>query len=155
MKRLPFERNLVVHYSFSLAMLLLSVYVALGYLPDSFQNTARKIFFALGLFAFASCSLITNPAMLQETLYEYNVNSSWQETLDLMQHIPAGSSASFSDESFYCSYICRQKGCNTNACPAGIEDWYIKKPFEPLPAILAGKYALVGPIGDYELYKRK
>ena len=73
----------------------------------------------------------------------------------LCAEIPAHSSVGFSDEAFYCGYICGVNGCITHKCISGTEEYYIKKEEEPLPGALVDKFDLSYKINEYEIYKKK
>ena len=156
MKRLPFERNLICHYSLTLlGVLLLAHLISEAVKKGAMAIILKWIFFPAILAFFIVHFISTNEFFLRETLYEYDVNGMWQFKTNELAAIPAGSTVAFSETEFYSCYICRKKGCMVSKCATGNEAYYIKLVFDSLPPASAGKYVLMSTIDGNEVYKRK
>lgn len=152
MKRIPFERNLIGHYSLSLAMLFLLVY----WLSGLFKvKIAQFVIMPAVLLAFSVHFMLTNEKFLKETLYEYSVNETYLFHKDRLNIIPAASTVGFSDGEFYSYYICRKNGCMVKKCPDGNEAYYVTQDNEGYPVWLKNNYQLLHKIYNYEIYKHR
>ncbi len=152
MKRVPFERNLIGHYSLTLlALVALLHWLCLIFL--------RKIAFiqraalATCLLAGISVSLVNNRTLLVDTLYEYNVNEIYNQLRAELQKIPTHTTVGCSDEAFYYAYLCRELGLNTKTCDAGNEIRFIKHESESIPDSLARRYNLESNTNGMQIYK--
>jgi hypothetical protein len=152
MKRLPFDRNLIGHYSFTLFCDVWLVYWLAGlamkraYIP---AIAASVVALAIGVHF-----LKTNKKLLWDNLYGYEVNKEYDIVYDGMSSIQRGSVIAVSNEGFYCGYIGMQKGCTVHKCPDGTEAYYIKNQYEPMPAMVSA-YLLQSKFSDYEIYVKK
>lgn len=156
MKRAPFERNLIGHYSMSLAGVLVFLHWLIGtFRSNSDRNVPRLIIFPVVLLAFSSYFFLTNEQLLKDTLYEYNVNEVYIFHKDRLNIILPGSTVGFSDAEFYSYYLCRKNSCVVNKCPDGSEDYFVTQDNEGYPAWLEGNYRLVDKRYNYEIYRRK
>lgn len=156
MKRAPFERNLIGHYSISLAGVLVFLHWLIGsFVATSNRNILRLIVFPVVLVAFSTYFFLTNEKLLKETLYEYNVNEVYLFHKGRLGIIPPGSTVGFSDAEFYSCYICRKNGCIVNKCPDGSDNYFVTQDNEGYPTWLEGNYRLVDKKYNYEIYKRK
>jgi hypothetical protein len=161
MKRMPFERNLIGHYSFTLCGIILTAYWFSGLAYRYLQvNIARNFFFPAVLTLLALHFARTNSVYLKDTLYEYEVNYYYSSISKGLSYIPGGSTVSISDQGFYAGYISMKQGCKLAKCPTGREDYFIKRKGEPLPPLIQQNYALLktnysNDIYDYEIYKIK
>jgi hypothetical protein len=156
MKKLPFERNLIGHYSVTLAGVILFAYWAIGLAGGKEKLLfVKRWVFSFIMVCLAAHFLYTNPTMLKDGLFEYEVNPPYINLADKLKAIPQGSTVAFSDESFYCYFICRQQGYSVHKCPEGNEDYYIKQSFEQLPQSMENKYTQAFTIVQYQIYKRQ
>jgi len=155
MKRLPYERNLIGHFSITLAGVILVAhwFTGLSTANKKIKSVVWGLFPAV-LILFSVLFLKTNEPFLKTGLYGFDVNKIYTELDKGFNYIPPGSTVAFSDIDFYCYYLCRKKGCIVHKCASGNEDYFVKQNFEPLP-VSADRYLLVTHIGDYEVYKRK
>jgi hypothetical protein len=155
MKKMPFERNLIGHYSLTLAGIIWLCWSVAGLLFRR-ENLliAKQILFCCIIIPVAVHFVATNESMLKDGLYEYEVNMFFVDLSNKLKEIPRGTSVAFSDESFYCYFICRKQRYKVTRCTTGNEDYYIKQAFEPLPQLLGNRYALAFTIVQYEIYKR-
>ena len=156
MKRLPFERNLIGHYSLSLAGVLLVVHWLVGVIKKGWPAKILKwVLFPVVLILFTLHFINTNETYLKETLYEYDVNKMWKFKNDQLAVIPSGSTVAFSESEFYSCYICRKKGCQVSKCANGNEEYYVKHESEKLLPGSENRYFLLNNNDGYEIYKRK
>ena len=103
MKRLPFERNLTGHYSITMLAVIWVFFEGLRLLARR-RNIVLLVTFPVVVLLFAKHFIKTESYFLKETLYEHDVNGIYTQLNKGMLFIPAGSTAAFSDEAFYCSY---------------------------------------------------
>jgi hypothetical protein len=153
MKRLPFERNLVFHYSYTLFCDLWVIYWITGLLIKDVRWAPPAV--AIAAAASGYHYIKTNNTSLKEGLYSYDVAAHYQSVNEGLKFIPAGSTVAFSDEGFYCCYLSRKQGCIVHKCPSGRETYFVKNREEQLPGVLSGKYVLASSFNDYEIYKHK
>ncbi len=155
MKRLPFERNLIVHYSITLA----GVILVLEWLTTALSKNAKlqlplSIILAILIAWFSFHFFTTNESFIKVTLYEHDVNQTYKELSEGLDYIPSGSTVAFSDESFFYRYVCMKNGCMISNCPSGNEMYYVKENYEQMPQTLAEKYSLAKQLGDHAIYKK-
>ncbi len=156
MRRAPFERNLIGHYSMSLAGVLVFLHWLIGsFKSNDDRNAPRLIILPVVLVAFSTYFFLTNKKLLKDTLYEYNVNEVYIFHKDRLSIIPPGSTVGFSDAEFYSYYLCRKNSCIVKKCPDGSEDYFVTQDNEGYPTWLEGKYSLVDKKYNYEIYRRK
>jgi hypothetical protein len=79
------------------------------------------------------------------------MNAVYKATEQGIDMLPAGSSIGFSDNGFYCEYICRHKGYNVPVAATGKETYYVQMASERLPY---SNYQLSSTFLDYQVYKR-
>lgn len=115
----------------------------------------QAILFPLFLIYLSLHFIVENKKRVSEYLYGYNVNYMNSAITEKMRNIPAGSSVSFSDESFYWYYVCKKEGYQVSQCPNGDEAYFIKTEVEPMPPLLLNRYVFIGGIFDYQIYQRK
>ena len=152
MHRLPFERNLIGHYSISWAFFLVTIYwlsAIVKRLPGVITTVVPAVVAVLFIYHF----IATNRDLLQYTPYEYDVNTVYLDQQKCTNTVPAGSVVYCSDESFYFGYFCRKKGCVVHHCPTGTEPYYIKLTTEAMLPVFASRYRLDTTINDYEVYR--
>jgi hypothetical protein len=153
MKRVPFERNLIGHYSIALAGIILVIHWFTGMRFPEKKIIARWVLFPACCLLLAVHFKYTDKDLLKDTLYEYDVNGTYTTLDSTVQIIGKGSTAAFSDESFYMRYMCRKNDCISSRCPTGTEDWYIKQRGEGMPAFIS-HYRLVKSDDPYDIYQR-
>jgi hypothetical protein len=155
MKRLPFERNLIGHYSITLAGVFLSVYgVAVAINRSRRTNILRLVGFPLVVILFGYHFYTTNSIMLKDTLYEFNVNDAYSYHEQRLNKIPAGSTVAFSDADFLSLYICKKNGYKTSNCVNGNEDYYVKQQNENMPPEFENKFTLFQKDFGNEIFVR-
>ncbi len=154
MKRLPFERNLAAHYSLSFICLVITFYWLMGF-KNKLAPKIKVMIASTVVLAFGIHFYKTNATLIDDTLYEYNVNYACHLFGDALKRIPAGSIVTCSDEGFYYGYLCRKNGCEVHPCPTGNEQYYIKQNFEQLPPLLAPNFELLTNLNEMEIYRRK
>lgn len=151
MKRLPFDRNLVFHYNYTLLCDLWVVYWLVGLMVRDSRVTLSA--FSVAAVAAGYHYAKTNPKYLKDYLYGYDVAAQYNSVSDGLKFIPAGSTVAFSDEGFYCCYLLRKRGCTVQKCATGGETYYVKSKDEAMPANLSIGYTLASTFNDYEIYK--
>ena len=152
MKHMPFERNLIAHYSITLAGVFMVAYWIFSMLPRVRKiNAGKWVLFPAVLSLTAIHFLRTNELLLTDTLYEINMNAVYKATELGIDMLPAGSSIGFSDNGFYCEYICRHKGYNVPVSATGKETYYVQLDTETLPF---SNYKLLSTFLNYQVYKR-
>lgn len=154
MKRLPFERNLIGHYSIALTGILLTIYWLVSLIPNKNIPLLNAGIISVFVLFFAVHLILTNTVFLESTLYEYNVNETFFPINEGLKIVPSGSSVAFSDESFYTMYLCMKNDRITIKCGNGNEQYFIKQWTEPMPALYIGRYTLLNRINEYEIYAR-
>ena len=155
MKRLPFERNLIGHYSITLAGVFIAVYgVAIAIQRSERANIFRLVGFPLVVILFGYHFFTTNSVMLKDTLYEFNVNEAYSYHEQRLSKIPAGSTVAFSDADFLSLYICKKNGYKTSKCFNGTEDYYVKQQDENLPPGFESDFTLFQKDFGNEIYVR-
>jgi hypothetical protein len=154
MEKLPFERNLIGHYSLTLAGVLLVVWwltgrlAALGRAPY-----VRWILFSGTALLLSVHFIRTNVILLKDTLYEYDVNTFYSEKETWLSFIPTGSTVAFSTEDFYSYYIGIHMGYKAQKCPTGNEQYYIKEAFETIPGPNKDRYFLAKKQDGNEIWQ--
>ncbi len=154
MHRLPFERNLIGHY----AIVMLFALLTLHWLIELLQKIPKKlraIAFSMVVQLPIAHIATTNKNYLQATLYEYDVNTTYNDLKNELNVIPSGSSAGYTVEAFYCRFINGQRGCSSTQCPTGNETYFIKSNPEAFPETLKNNYMLAFKLRDYEVYKHR
>ena len=154
MKRLPFERNLIGHYSLTLFCNVLLIYWLVSVTLGKIKPIKIAVF-SLILIITGAYFVATNKTLQKETLYEYDANGRYEFISKGLEYIPKGATVACSDEGFYYGYICLKHGCKLSKCPTGNEDYFVKPCFEDLPPIIAKNYNEPHIIYDYAVYKHK
>ncbi len=154
MRRLPFERNLIGHYAVVMLFALLTLYWLIELVQKS-PAMLRHLAFSVIVQLLIAHIIATNKNYLQATLYEYDVNTIYNDLNNELSTIPAGSSVACSDEAFYCRHIIGQRGCTSTQCPTGNETFFIKLNPEAFPESLKNNYVLAYKLRDYEVYRHK
>ena len=154
MKRLPFERNLIGHYSIILAGDLLVLYWLTGIGVAKTKGIVRIVLFPTLLVLLAIHFIQTNQVLLKDTLYQYDVNKEYTELSNALSFLPPGTTVGFSDEGFFCCYACKKNGCVVSKCPSGTEAYFIKETAENMPPQLAANYTFLKHVTFYDVYKK-
>ena len=155
MKRLPFERNLIIHYSLTLAgVILMLEWIIVSIAQKTKLRLPLTILFAAIVTCLSFHFFLTNDTFIKTTLYEHDINQAYNELSEGLDYIPPGSTVAFSDEGFFYRYICMKHGCIISNCPLGNETYYVKENYEQLPTAFTGKYKLAKQLGDHAIYKK-
>lgn len=156
MKRLPFERNLIAHYSITLAGVILVVeWITSSAAKKTSLQIPLAFVFVLVVISFAYHFFTTNDTFIKVTLYEHDVDATYKELSKGLEYIPPGSTVAFSDEGFFYRYICMKNGCKISNCPTGSETFYVTENYEQMPQAFSENYEMVKSLGDHAIYKRK
>ncbi len=161
MERCPFSRNMIIHYSLSLAIIIYTIYLLAECLLMKVKsvltkNILKSLLFAMPVIIFCSHLLVWGSFNSRYLLYFMNVNDMYNDYTRDVAMIPAGSSVACSPERYCFYYFCRKGQYHVSRCAVGNEDFYVTSSDEPLPTEIAGKYIhfKTGNEGD-EIYKRK
>ncbi len=154
MKRPPFERNLIGHYSMSLAGIILLAFWLSELIKIRNIHLGKWVLLPAVLIFFIGHFVIRNGEFLKDTMYEYDVAKSYNDISAGLRHMRPGSTVSFTDEAFYCRYLCNKMGYKTYTCGIGNTEYLVKMPLEQLPPGAANKYASVEKGFEYEICKR-
>ena len=156
MKRLPFERNLICHYSIALVGVILVLHwIATSIAEKTNWQLPLSIAFAVAVCFFSWHFFATNETFINETLYEHDINLAYKDLSEGLGYIPPASTVAFSDEAFFYRYVCMKNGCAVSSCPTGNEMYFVKENFEQLPFAFTGNYELAKTIGGHAIYRRK
>lgn len=161
MRRQPFSRNMVLHYSFTLVLAVYSIFVLIRMAAEKVRSVRLRLVLLYTFFSIPAVSLavefcrwgIINANFF---LYSMDVSGIHKAYITDQQHVPANSSIVCSGER-YCMYYYFRKGpYRTVRCPTGNEDYFLICGAEELPAILTANYTLMVrcPDGD-DIYKHK
>jgi hypothetical protein len=156
MRRVPFERILIGHYSMALLGCICVAYWIVGRLGDLAKRPQVKwvLFPAIPLL-FAWHFFKTNKGYLFDTPYEYEVNTVYADKVKSLRDIPPESTVGVSDEEFSSGFVCMKKGCVVHYCTTGNETYFIKQKYESAPPYLAEKYVLTDTNKVIEIYRKK
>ena len=152
MRRPPFERNLIGHYSITLGSILLMIYWLAGLPWKMKTRMPQLILYTAVLVLFLVHFIKGNQELIKDTLYEYNVNDTYTVIDKGLSDIPPGSSVGFSKLAFYCYFVCREHGCKVSKCDTGTEAYFVRHTSDEPPA--GDKYTLIKSFDAYELYKK-
>ena len=156
MEKLPFERNLIGHYSFTYAALLLLAWWLTDLLAAAGRMKMAKWVLFTGVIVFFGIHFSrTNLTYLKDTLYEYDVNAYYKDKAEWLSNIPVGSTVAISDEDFYSYFLCLRLGYKAARCPAGNEDYFVKEAFEEIPQTAGVHYVLYKKLYGNEIWKRQ
>lgn len=154
MKRLPFERNITGHYSLCLLASVWTIYELVKAASGKYK--VLSTFICTSIFGLLAVYFVsTEKRYLQSTLYEYDVNTVYQEINEGLKSLPTGSVVGFSDEGFYCCQLCMQHGCVVHKCADGTEEYYVTQEAEVLPQFVSNSYVQVKKVGDYFIYRKR
>ena len=156
MKRFPFCRNLIIHYSITQAFVVLALFSVIHFIASKFRfKLITYILFPAAAVMLSNHYLKAYKENFEFLLYFNHVNEIYKLNDEGINTIPKGSSIGFSNESFYWYYYCNKRNYKTNKCPDGSEAYYIKRPQENLPEGFESKYQLLKSLPeDYEIYRR-
>ncbi len=155
MKRDTFSRNLIGHFSISLAMIFLVIYALLqevSHFIKPFRSKAIYVCIAASACGYYICSF---DEAAKFSLYGSDNNRLYTETEASLSIIPPGSSIGLSDADFMYYYIMRKKGCTVSRCHLSNEQYVIFYQEEVLPGSLMAHYMLFDHKGEFNFYKKK
>ncbi len=161
MKRFPFNRNMIVHYSICMSFAVYTLYALVEVVTKRIGRTAIKnavmtVFFVVPVVGYSAFLLREDRKNVALNLYFYDINELYDQSITEIRSIPAGAAVGCSYEAFYWYYYCRKSGCKVTFCPTGNEQYYLKRGDEPMPAGFADKYVLTAKaFSNYEVYKLK
>jgi len=161
MRHAAFNRNLILHYSITMALFVYTIYVLVdalaGQVTAKYNKVVITLFFAVPLLGFCQHLIKHDKNEISTDLYFNNVTMLYKIRMNDLTAIPTGSSVAFSYNSFYFYYYCRKLNYNTSRCPNEHEDYYVNLSGpDPLPAWVTNNYQLFRKCTDnFEIYKRK
>jgi hypothetical protein len=157
LRHAPFDRNLIIHFSFTMAMVVYTVYVLINAIFTRL-NKIRQARYAVFLLPILFCGFYLaqyDKAHITD-IYNNSVNATFAEHEKEVSQLPGDATIAFSDESFYFYYLCRESHLRTVRCASGMEDYYIKRTDELLPDYIKINYSLFKTNSeDYQVFKRK
>ena len=157
MQRLPYYRNMVLHYSITVATIVYTFYLLVAKLFSFVKPGVVR--YSLIRLAFVVPVLIVS---YQQYMWCYRQDN-YAEEQQINAHINAeigswdkGAVVGCSPYSFCYFYFSCKAGHVTHYCLTGNEDLYINLAQEPLPANIMADYSFLKKLPDgYEMYKRK
>lgn len=161
MQRNPFTRNMIMHFSLTMAFVLYTVYSIVELLLRKVKNAtvnASLKTILLGAPAIALCIHLATwgKEHVSSCLYFMDVNVMYQDYASDIKPIPPGSSVACSNERYCFYYYCRKGPYQIDRCPTGAEDYFINVEGEPLPEIISKNYLLERHGHEAtEIYKHK
>jgi hypothetical protein len=155
MRRIPFVRNLIIQYSFSLGFLLIASY---AWIREAASRTGRARLTAAATFILATVFVVHfirfNSSHVNDTIYMYNASDRYNTIIARLQAVPALATVGFSDEAFFPEYLMRQRPYEVHKCADGNEDYYVTNSTETLPAWIPARYSLFVTVLDFSIYRR-
>lgn len=157
----PFHRTLIVQFSLTMALTVFAFWAVTNYAFGKLRHPvlatiSKTTLFAIPVLLIGGYFIQYNKKNINFGLYSNDVNGLYGMHLNTIGSIPAGSSISFSEESFYFYYHCRKLGYRVIRCGKGAEQFFVKRTDEQLPPLYHTNYILLQQGGeDYEIYKRK
>ncbi|WP_116127590.1 hypothetical protein [Lewinella sp. IMCC34183] len=141
MRAVPFHRTLPLQASFGLVFLIVSLARQVG------AGTATVT-------ALLGTSLLVArvPAQFNLHLYYYDMAGGYRAATELLEDLPAGSPASFSDEAFYPRYLWEQRESEGAGLWGGAPlRYYVTSSGEPLPPEIDSE--ALHRVGDYLVFR--
>lgn len=160
-KRTPFHRTLIIHFSLTVAFCVYSFYVITERTTrlvanHHLRNVVYQLLFILPLLVYSAYLFRFNRDNVSWLLYGSDVNGTGNAVLTGVGKIPKGSTISFTDDAFYHFYYSRKLGYKTTRCPDDATQYFIKLLDKPFPAAIGHGYELMADGGDdYEIYKKR
>jgi hypothetical protein len=155
MKRYPYHRNLAGHFAILLTLTILAFFTIVKRVSELLKARAIKLLFPVILVGLSVYFLRLNPPAFSNFLYFNDATDSWNAVNKTLDEIPAGSSVSFSDQSFYWAHASRKKNLHAAKCTSGAEQYFIKEKDEKFPAeINSNQYILDKQIMYWEIWKK-
>lgn len=158
MKKIPFNRNLVIQYSVGLGVIAYTFWLG----ATAIAQWLRRAWWGPVLYLVVVGTLgvgfaIQFPGLAGEQLYFNNANVLHEANSRDVAQLPTEATIGFCDEGFYWYYLFTQRGGQGRQCPQGDEAYIVKRTTETLPAELSDQYEqLPTPSADgYEVWKRK
>ncbi len=156
MQRMPFIRNMVLHYSFSLAIIVYTFYTMVSAVVARIRQSALRNWLVAGV--------VTVPVILL-CINQYNwcvLPRNFSEEVTTNQHVRTelaaigkSSTIAVSEWSVFYYYFGNKDGYKVTLCPSGTEDYYIHYKDEPMPANMASRFTLLKHTAEgYDVYKR-
>jgi hypothetical protein len=158
MKVLPLDRSLSAQFSITLGLVIYTIYLWLQSLKEKVGVQLLPAFVVPLLLALLTLNYIKKDQLhVTHYLCHFPVNT-WYKTMTdgISKYIPGGSTVGFSDESFFCYYLCKRNNYAVSKCATGTENYLIKRYDEPLLPEMQAHYERTGDIeGYFDIYKRK
>ena len=147
MQRNPFTRNMIMHFSLTMAFVLYTMYSVVELLLRKVKNiTVNSVLktILLGAPAVILCIHLATwgKAHASSCLYFMNVNVMHEDYASDIKPIPSGSSVACSNERYCFYYYCRKGPYRIDRCATGNEDYFINMEGEALPEMISKNYVL-------------
>lgn len=154
----PFNRNMIVHYSLSMGLVMYTFYTMVGWFARLVQRPGNGLpnlaAFAVPVLLFAAMLAARNKREGSFFLYYYDVNLVRRHHTEDMRYLPKSATIGCSNEAFYMYYRCYNEGYNVNRCFTGTEQYYVRRKTEPLPPQANGYQKFADGYDDYEFYRK-
>ena len=160
-QRNPFNRNMIIHYSLTMACVVYSLYVVIHQITNRLkkvkvQKYALYFLFALPVLSYSGYLAFCDKRDVSYQLYFYEVNELYRDHVKELALIPPGSSIGFSEEAFYQYYYFRKHHYNVVKCSTGTEAYFIKRKHDSFPPGTENSYIKIKDgIDNYEFYRKK
>ena len=153
MQRFPFKRNLIIHYSISLCLLLYTTYLFCRFLAArSRLQLLHSIIFAVLVLPVAIHLATAFTKNAPVMLYGPDNNELYAGNKKSVASLNVQGDIAFSEESFYWLYLYRQRFPQAKRCTSGNERYFVKRGFESLPTRYSQYKLQQKYFEDYELY---
>jgi hypothetical protein len=161
MQRAPFSRNMIMHYSITMAFVVYTLYTFTDLLFQrvrsvNLRQSFKFVLLGVPLIFFCIHQWTWGKDGARHLLYFMDVNKMYAEYSQEIDNMAPGSSVVCTDERYCFYYYARLRGYRVHKCIEGNEDYYVKIHNEPLPEEIAKNYVLLiaCAMGD-DIYKHK
>ena len=156
MKRAPFLRNMVAHFSIGLAFSLIALFTA----GKKVAALTRKAVVAPVLYTtiaalFLAAFIYRQKQSVGASLYGTDVNRDYETITNGFRRSPVHGKIGCTDANFYFYYFLKMHSYNIVKCMDGDEDFIIKGDEEAFPDALLQRYTVQSQILNCTIYKRK
>lgn len=157
MKRIPFSRNLTIHFSITLAMVAYAMFVFLYWLGEKIHAPVLSPII-LTLLCATMCwhFMATYPKNAISLLYFNPANDIYAFNTQSIKAIPNDATVYCSPESFYWRYLRVRQNLPANYCQTGQEQYLVKRVTGELSPIDTTGYRKIQTFPDeYELWQKQ
>ena len=151
----PFMRNLIAHFSFTLACLFIACFLFLQQILENRYKILRGILTAIILIPLSIHFISYDKSHIHSAMYFYDVDIGYTCLQDALRAIPKGAHVGLSDEGFYWEFMLHNRGIAASMCMGTSANYYIKTndSKEQLPLYLEERAELWKVAEHYNLYR--